>query len=67
MAELAAGDATNKEIAGALFLSVKTVEANLSRVYRSSACAPGPSSLRAWPKPARFRSERKYLRSLAMG
>ena len=34
MAELAAGGATNKEIAGALFLSVKTVEANLSRIYR---------------------------------
>jgi DNA-binding NarL/FixJ family response regulator len=34
VAELAAGGATNKEIAGALFLSVKTVEANLSRVYR---------------------------------
>jgi DNA-binding NarL/FixJ family response regulator len=34
VAELAAGGATNKEIAGALFMSVKTVEANLSRVYR---------------------------------
>jgi DNA-binding CsgD family transcriptional regulator len=34
VAELAAGGATNKEIAGALFLSVKTVEANLSRIYR---------------------------------
>jgi DNA-binding NarL/FixJ family response regulator len=34
VAELAAGGSTNKEIAGALFMSVKTVEANLSRVYR---------------------------------
>ena len=33
MAELAATGAQNKEIAGALFMSVKTVEANLSRVY----------------------------------
>ena len=33
VAELAATGAQNKEIAGALFVSVKTVEANLSRVY----------------------------------
>ncbi len=33
IAELAAHGAHNKEIAGALFVSVKTVEANLSRVY----------------------------------
>ena len=33
IAELAATGAQNKEIAGALFVSVKTVEANLSRVY----------------------------------
>jgi DNA-binding NarL/FixJ family response regulator len=33
VAELAATGAQNKEIAGALFISVKTVEANLSRVY----------------------------------
>ncbi|HET6642938.1 MAG TPA: AAA family ATPase [Gaiellaceae bacterium] len=33
VAELAAEGAQNKEIAGALFVSVKTVEANLSRVY----------------------------------
>jgi DNA-binding CsgD family transcriptional regulator len=33
IAELAAAGSQNKEIAGALFLSVKTVEANLSRVY----------------------------------
>jgi hypothetical protein len=30
---MAAAGAQNKEIAGALFISVKTVEANLSRVY----------------------------------
>ena len=33
VAELAATGAQNKEIAAALFVSVKTVEANLSRVY----------------------------------
>ena len=33
VAELAAAGAQNKQIAGALFVSVKTVEANLSRVY----------------------------------
>ncbi|HEU0304739.1 MAG TPA: LuxR C-terminal-related transcriptional regulator, partial [Gaiellaceae bacterium] len=33
VAELAAAGSKNKEIAGALFVSVKTVEANLSRVY----------------------------------
>ena len=33
MAELVASCRTNKEVAAALFLSVKTVEANLSRVY----------------------------------
>lgn len=34
VAELAASGATNKEIAAALFMSVRTVEAHLSRVYR---------------------------------
>jgi DNA-binding CsgD family transcriptional regulator len=34
VAELAASGATNREIAAALFMSVKTVEAHLSRVYR---------------------------------
>jgi DNA-binding CsgD family transcriptional regulator len=33
VAELAAAGSQNKEIAGALFVSVKTVEANLSRAY----------------------------------
>ena len=33
VAELAATGAQNKEIAGALFVSVKSVEASLSRVY----------------------------------
>jgi DNA-binding CsgD family transcriptional regulator len=33
VAHLAARGATNKEIASALFMSVKTVEANLSRIY----------------------------------
>lgn len=34
VAELAASGATNKEMAAALFISPKTVEANLSRIYR---------------------------------
>ena len=34
VAELAASGATHREIAAALFMSVKTVEAHLSRVYR---------------------------------
>ena len=33
VAELAAGGMTNREVADALFLSVKSIEANLSRVY----------------------------------
>lgn len=37
VAELAAGGATNREIARALFISPKTVEANLARVYRKLA------------------------------
>ncbi len=32
--ELVRGGATNREIAGTLFLSVKAVEANLTRLYR---------------------------------
>jgi DNA-binding CsgD family transcriptional regulator len=34
VAELAARGHTNLEIAGALFLSVRTVESNLTRAYR---------------------------------
>jgi DNA-binding CsgD family transcriptional regulator len=34
VAELVAAGGTNKEVASELFLSVKTVEANLSRIYR---------------------------------
>jgi DNA-binding CsgD family transcriptional regulator len=34
IAALAAGGSTNREIAAACFVSVKTVEASLSRVYR---------------------------------
>ena len=34
VAELAATGATNREMAAALFISQKTVEANLSRIYR---------------------------------
>ena len=34
VAELAASGMTNQEVAAALFISPKTVEANLSRIYR---------------------------------
>jgi DNA-binding CsgD family transcriptional regulator len=34
VAELAAAGITNREMAAALFISPKTVEANLSRIYR---------------------------------
>jgi DNA-binding CsgD family transcriptional regulator len=34
VAELAASGRTNREIAAQLFMSCKTVEANLARVYR---------------------------------
>lgn len=34
VAELAATGATNKDMAAALFISPKTVEANLTRIYR---------------------------------
>jgi DNA-binding CsgD family transcriptional regulator len=34
IARLAAAGQTNREIAGSLFISVKTVEDNLSRIYR---------------------------------
>ena len=39
VAELAAAGLTNREVAQRLFLSVKTVEANLARVYRKLATA----------------------------
>jgi DNA-binding NarL/FixJ family response regulator len=35
IAELVARGASNKEIAGALFLSIKTVEWNLTRIFRA--------------------------------
>jgi len=34
VAELSGAGRTNRDVAGALFLSPKTVEANLARVYR---------------------------------
>jgi DNA-binding NarL/FixJ family response regulator len=34
VAELAASGMTNKDVANALFISPKTVEANLARIYR---------------------------------
>ena len=37
MAELAAGELSNKEIAQALFVTVRTVELHLSSAYRKPA------------------------------
>ena len=34
VAELAASGMTNRDVAAALFISLKTVEANMSRIYR---------------------------------
>ena len=34
VATLVAGGATNKEVAGTMFLSPKTIESHLSRIYR---------------------------------
>jgi DNA-binding NarL/FixJ family response regulator len=34
VAELAAGGMTNRQVAGALFISTRTVEVNLSRIYQ---------------------------------
>ena len=48
IAGLAASGATNREIASRLFLSVKTVEANLSRSYRKLGV---PLPHRAGPAP----------------
>ena len=43
VAELAAGGMTNREIADALFLSVKSIEATSHGCTRSSVSAPVPS------------------------
>jgi tetratricopeptide (TPR) repeat protein len=51
VAELAASGMTNRNVAEALFMSPKTVEANLARVYRNSASAPGPSWAATWDRP----------------
>ena len=50
VAELAAAGRSNREIAGELFVSERTVEANLTVAAASSACAPEPSSRGASPR-----------------
>jgi DNA-binding CsgD family transcriptional regulator len=59
-AELAAAGATNREIAAALFVSVKTVEATLSRSYRKLGVRSRTQLARmlaeAAPAPARLRA-----------
>jgi DNA-binding CsgD family transcriptional regulator len=44
VAELVAAGRTNREVAGELFMSPKTVEAHLSRIYRKLGSAPEPNS-----------------------
>ena len=56
VAELAASGLTNREVAAQLFMSPKTVEANISRVYRklginSRAAAAGHGSRKCRETP----------------
>jgi DNA-binding CsgD family transcriptional regulator len=44
VAELAASGMPNRDVAAELFICPKTVEANLSRIYRSSTSTPAPNS-----------------------
>jgi DNA-binding CsgD family transcriptional regulator len=56
VARLVAQGRTNREVAGALFMSVKTVEANLSRIYRKldvRSRTELSARLRSAPRPAR--------------
>ena len=48
IAGLAASGLTNKLIAERVFVSPKTVESNLARVYRKLGIAPAPSSAGRW-------------------
>ena len=57
VAELVASGMSNHEVAAALFMSVNTVEANLTRVYRTSS--PGPSSATSSPALATRHHSRK--------
>ncbi|WP_052069175.1 AAA family ATPase [Streptacidiphilus albus] len=55
VADLVAGGATNREVAAALFVSVKTVEGTLSRVYRKLGVRSRTGLARAGtPADARF-------------
>ena len=48
VAERAAAGETNREIAEAEFISVKTVESNLSRAYRKLGISSRPELRRVW-------------------
>jgi DNA-binding NarL/FixJ family response regulator len=48
VAELAVSGMTNRDIAAALFVSPKTVEVNLSRVYRKLKIRSRMELYRAW-------------------
>jgi hypothetical protein len=62
VAELAAAGMTNRDVAAALFISPKTVEANLNRIYRKLGirsraelgrvmAAPEPRAVASNPSP----------------
>ena len=48
VAELAVSGMTNRDIAAALFISPKTVEVNLSRIYRKLKIRSRMELYRAW-------------------
>ncbi|AHH95175.1 ATP-binding protein [Kutzneria albida] len=68
VAELVRAGSTNREVAAALFISVKTVEATLSRIYRKFGVRSRTELVRAMevlPEPAIGEPERVALRSQA--
>ena len=66
VADLAASGHTNREVAQALFLSPRTVEANLARVYRKLGCPRGPNSARSWVTAGRPRRHPEVRGSAAI-
>jgi DNA-binding CsgD family transcriptional regulator len=67
VAELVRAGSTNREVAAVLFISVKTVEATLSRIYRKVGVRSRTELVRAMdvPVPATREPEHETLRSQA--
>ena len=63
MAELAAAGRSNREIAGELFVSERTVEANLTRVYRKLGVRSRTELARRLPRLRPPRSRPKHVGS----